>query len=383
MEEFTAYNPPFSIAYGTRQAKDIVSDFRDGSFFIPDSQREYSYNAEQKTSVIVSLIRGLSIDSITIVQRDKDKSKYSICDGAHRVRVLDEFLSDGFALRLKVKGIDNLGLLNGKKFSQLPVSMQGEIKRKEISIVTIIPKSFDLEAVLEAENAVVEAKNTCALKMPKDQRVVFDYAAKNQDVRFIKSTVSSITKEAFSQMAISSAIALALNSAAVNAAILLSVKYARFVHADSREQFADRFRRSVFAEAAIRKTKGYHGNFQVIAKSVTLGVLCALFTTGDHDSFLEVKAVIDRLKKCKAGKGKGVVQLFPHIVRCLCQTTKAELRYSAASATRDTRVFGRTTNTAIASADVGEARSMVQSIIDSLSCCAMSDSGNGQVSARR
>lgn len=167
MKEVKNFESLYRVELIQRAAKDIVAEFAGGGYFLPDLQREFSYTARQMSQVILSMLRGLSIDAISLVCQNADHTKYAVCDGGHRIVTLKRFFAGELALDYKrSEGSDALSI-NGCRFADLSAYDQQRIAMMPLQCVMVYPRVFDKASLRAAELAVFRAKNSCAVRMSK------------------------------------------------------------------------------------------------------------------------------------------------------------------------------------------------------------------------
>ncbi|RWH25246.1 MULTISPECIES: DUF262 domain-containing protein [unclassified Mesorhizobium] len=108
----------------------VVSKFREeaeaeGEIYVPEYQRSLSWNEEQSSYFIESLILRVPVPPIFLYDVE---GRLEIVDGSQRIRSLVRYLQDGFAL----SGLEKLDVLNGYRFSDLPPSVQRRLNNTPI-----------------------------------------------------------------------------------------------------------------------------------------------------------------------------------------------------------------------------------------------------------
>lgn len=105
----------------------LASKMRNGDFEVPSYQREFTWEAERKSRFIESLLMGLPIPFLFFWESPQT-GKLEIVDGSQRLRTIEEFLFDDFALG----DLEELSLLIGFRFKDFPESRQRKIKNRSI-----------------------------------------------------------------------------------------------------------------------------------------------------------------------------------------------------------------------------------------------------------
>lgn len=102
-------------------------------FYIPDYQRDYTWDAKRKSKFIESVLIGLPIPFLFLAETDDDEGRLEIVDGSQRIRTLSEFVSDFLVLN----DLEKLPALNGFTFSHLPLARQRKFNRTTIRIIAL------------------------------------------------------------------------------------------------------------------------------------------------------------------------------------------------------------------------------------------------------
>lgn len=116
--------------------KDKSAEFYN-CIFVPEYQRDFTWDNVRQSRFIESVILGLPIPLIFVAE-NKD-SAWEIVDGSQRVRTLNAFMSN----RLKLNSLDKLDKLNGFCFSDLDKSRQGKIKDTPIRMIVLSEDADD------------------------------------------------------------------------------------------------------------------------------------------------------------------------------------------------------------------------------------------------
>lgn len=105
----------------------LANKMREGDFFVPPYQREFTWEPERKSKFIESLLIGLPIPFLFFWERPKD-GKLEIVDGSQRLRTIEEFILGEFRLG----ELESLPAVSGFTFSDLPESRRRKIKNRSI-----------------------------------------------------------------------------------------------------------------------------------------------------------------------------------------------------------------------------------------------------------
>ncbi|HZV01815.1 MAG TPA: DUF262 domain-containing protein [Planctomycetota bacterium] len=143
--------------------RSIMDEMADGTYLIPDYQRDSSqWDREKKSRFIESLINNLTVPPLIVYPEDDPKSgleKRHIVDGQQRLTTIREFLADGFALS-KAEDVEYAAnvaaLIAGKKFSELDPVIRKQIEKYTLNLI-VLPKNIDLSLRLEIFRRINEA----------------------------------------------------------------------------------------------------------------------------------------------------------------------------------------------------------------------------------
>lgn len=105
--------------------------------YIPEYQRDFTWDEERKAKLIESIILGLPIPFIFVAENRN--GSWEIVDGSQRVRTLQAFLND----ELVLNGLSSIESLNGYKFSELDESRKGKILNTALRIIVLSEETTD------------------------------------------------------------------------------------------------------------------------------------------------------------------------------------------------------------------------------------------------
>jgi hypothetical protein len=105
----------------------LVLKIRNGDFEVPAYHRGFTWNQERKSRFIESVFMGLPTPSLFFWE-SPTTGRLQIVDGVQRVRTLEEFVFDDFALG----ELDELPLLTGFRFKDLLSSRQRKFMNRSI-----------------------------------------------------------------------------------------------------------------------------------------------------------------------------------------------------------------------------------------------------------
>jgi hypothetical protein len=118
----------------------LASKMREGEFFVPKYQREFTWEEKRKSRFIESILMGLPIPFLFFWECPKT-GKLEIVDGSQRLRTIEEFLFGD----LKLEKLEKLPRCVGLKFSDLPESRQRKVKNRSIRGI-VLSEHADEEA---------------------------------------------------------------------------------------------------------------------------------------------------------------------------------------------------------------------------------------------
>jgi hypothetical protein len=136
------------IDYDTKEypVEILVQKYLDGleddinELFIPDYQRDETWDERRQSKFIESVILGLPIPYIfvaDIYDQEDDLGRLEIIDGSQRIRSLAKFLNN----ELELSELEKLGKLNGFVFGDLPLARQRRFKRTTLRMIQLTEKA--------------------------------------------------------------------------------------------------------------------------------------------------------------------------------------------------------------------------------------------------
>lgn len=105
----------------------LANKMENGDFEVPNYQREFTWEDERKSRFIESVLMGLPIPFLFFWESPAT-GKLEIVDGSQRLRTIQEFMSGDLILG----DLEELSLLAGFRFIDLPESRQRKIKNRSI-----------------------------------------------------------------------------------------------------------------------------------------------------------------------------------------------------------------------------------------------------------
>lgn len=134
-----------SVDYDTREftIEILVSkyltdlDCENNEIFVPDYQRDFTWDQDRQSKFIESLILGLPVPLIFLAENEL--GRLEIVDGSQRIRTLAAYLND----ELVISNLIKLTQLNGLKFSQLSTARQRKINNTALRMIVLRENTTD------------------------------------------------------------------------------------------------------------------------------------------------------------------------------------------------------------------------------------------------
>lgn len=105
----------------------------------PEYQRRHRWGVERKSRLIESFLMNVPVPPVFLYERDL--ARFEVMDGRQRLTALSEFYADKFEL----KGLQYWQDLDGRKYSQLPSKVRDGIDRRYISSVILLKETATSE----------------------------------------------------------------------------------------------------------------------------------------------------------------------------------------------------------------------------------------------
>lgn len=102
----------------------------------PEYQRRRRWDTPRRSRLIESIILNIPIPPIFLYEREL--GRYEVMDGLQRLTTILEFYDDKFQLT----GLEILRNLNGEKYSTLPVEVQRQFDRSQLSGIVLLEESI-------------------------------------------------------------------------------------------------------------------------------------------------------------------------------------------------------------------------------------------------
>ena len=105
--------------------------------YVPEYQRDFTWDITRQSKLIESIILGLPIPFIFIAENKN--SAWEIVDGSQRIRTIHSFIKNN----LRLENLEELSTLNGYLFSELDVTRQGKILNTALRIIVLSEETTD------------------------------------------------------------------------------------------------------------------------------------------------------------------------------------------------------------------------------------------------
>ena len=160
----------------------IVQKYLDGKeddeneIFIPDYQREMSWDEDRRSKFIESVMLGLPIPYIFVADisgSEEDLARLEIIDGTQRIRTLAKFIKN----ELRLQNLKKLENLNGFTFQDLPLPRQRRFNRISIKMIQLTKDADE-----EIRRDLFERINTGSLELNEMEKRRGSYPGKFLDL---------------------------------------------------------------------------------------------------------------------------------------------------------------------------------------------------------
>jgi len=105
----------------------------------PEYQRRHRWSVERKSRLIESFLINVPVPPVFLYERDL--ARFEVMDGRQRLTALSDFYADRFELT----GLQYWSDLDGRKYSQLPSKVRDGIDRRYISSIILLKETAESE----------------------------------------------------------------------------------------------------------------------------------------------------------------------------------------------------------------------------------------------
>lgn len=130
----------------------------------PEYQRRHRWNVERKSRLIESFLMNVPVPPVFLYERDL--ARFEVMDGRQRLTALSEFYANKFAL----KGMQYWPDLDGRTYSQLPSKVRDGIDRRYISSIILLKETAATdEQAAWLKKLVFERLNSGGVKLSSQE----------------------------------------------------------------------------------------------------------------------------------------------------------------------------------------------------------------------
>lgn len=105
--------------------------------YIPEYQRDFTWDENRQSKLIESIILGLPIPFIFVAENKN--SSWEIVDGSQRIRTIHSFLNN----TLTLQSLESLDTLNGYSYSELDEARKGKFLNTALRIIVLSEETTD------------------------------------------------------------------------------------------------------------------------------------------------------------------------------------------------------------------------------------------------
>ncbi|MEO8381701.1 MAG: DUF262 domain-containing protein [Acidobacteriota bacterium] len=137
----------------------------------PEYQRRHRWNVERKSRLIESFLMNVPVPPVFLYEADL--ARYEVMDGRQRLTALSDFYANKFAL----KGLQYWPELDGRTYSTLPSKVRDGIDRRYISSIILLKETAATEEKAAAlKKMVFERLNSGGVRLSSQEtrNAVFD-----------------------------------------------------------------------------------------------------------------------------------------------------------------------------------------------------------------
>lgn len=148
--------------------------------YIPEYQRDFTWDEDRQSKLIESIILGLPIPFIFVAENKN--SSWEIVDGSQRVRTINAFLQDKLVLR----NLSSIKSLNGYKFSELDKTRQGKILDTALRIIVLSEETTDdvktdmFERINRGSDLLKPMEKRKGIYQGRYTQFIYDYCEKSE-----------------------------------------------------------------------------------------------------------------------------------------------------------------------------------------------------------
>lgn len=147
--------------------------------YIPEYQRDFTWDEDRQSKLIESIILGLPIPFIFVAE-NRDSS-WEIVDGSQRIRTIHSFVTN----QLRLKNLKSITSLNGYSFNELDKSRQGKILSTALRIIVLSEETTDnvkkdmFERINRGSDLLKPMEKRKGIYTGKFTSFIYDYCQEN------------------------------------------------------------------------------------------------------------------------------------------------------------------------------------------------------------
>ncbi len=154
-----------------------------GIIYIPEYQRDFTWDENRQAKLIESIILGLPIPFIFVAENKY--GNWEIVDGSQRIRTLHAFVKN----KLKLKNLETLDKLNDFTFIDLANTRQAKIKDTALRLIVLSEETTDevkkdmFERINKGSDLLKPMENRKGSYSGKFTNFIYKIAKENENVR--------------------------------------------------------------------------------------------------------------------------------------------------------------------------------------------------------
>lgn len=176
--------------------KDLVTNFRDGTYRLNDMQRGDTYTDKQRNDLIASVLQRIPIGEITLMRNSDDTGDFEVLDGGHRLRTLCAFCNGEFAFTNGNRSSAFLRYFDGKVFSDFSKTEIRRFLGTEVSVTKLEPEDVSEDGARRCASAVLAKKMELGIKPTRETLAVVKRGALDPDVGRVLHAIRSVVESA-------------------------------------------------------------------------------------------------------------------------------------------------------------------------------------------
>lgn len=158
----------------------VVDAKRFNCIYVPEYQRDFTWDVKRQAKLVESIILGLPIPFIFVAE-NKDSS-WEVVDGSQRLRTLHSFLKG----ELELNNLESLDTLNGYNFSDLDESRKGKILNTALRLIVLSEETADdvkkdmFERINRGSDLLKPMEKRKGIYIGLFNQFIYDYCRENE-----------------------------------------------------------------------------------------------------------------------------------------------------------------------------------------------------------